>query len=1142
MSAPPKAYSSTAPPPSSTVPANGSTSSNSANAVVDAMASSVAAAAQVTSSLFSQAMAGMQSMSAAALESATAAMNSVDGAYVGAANFSSSPMSPSSSASVGRGAVAEENNRQREVVPEFVSRGGGHVSPLRQSPHPHSHHHLNPFHRHHHHNSSGSSPPPAGHNNGMSQSTANAGGAEAAAEKKKARRAEAMARLHDCAHTWRFLPPFFTKPTRCDYCAEHLYVWEGRYPFCEQCGSTLHNKCWDMLKKQRMARDIHAECEQAFANISLGEEGLGGGGATDGASNINATDFSGSVNTAADGFRRQGGFKPPSSHDAGGDNSCSESRTAQLVESISRQHGGTAMSAGSAVVLKRTLDEAAATADASSHASVAPDPLATVLATSIRVGPRRDWSSTTVAENGNDGVADGTFSACNSSSAYPPSSQQQQQLQQHDEAAATAVALAAERYVREGYQHVHELSLETRIVPSTAPCGACGAALFVGHVYACVGCDFAIHKGCLPTLEALRLRQVRIDAGLPPEGEGDGLGAEVGTASSIASVTAAAGASASASAYVSADGSGGVGVGGGRYAYQLDTDTFRRERQEAAQTRRAILMQDTASLLKGFHSRNPKWGHAFISPLLMAKLVDKHRARYNALCRELAAAVDGVGVGGEAASTPPLPPPPQVPIVGDDCAATTTTPAPATASASSCAAASGVWASGASASFPPARHPPLTIAELEASLNALRFATAAYGEAYRTNYMSGLLGGMLLRVVARDLLEPKDEVANKAVVDILGLPREHLLYAKWSSLVLEPSYCVIFDRRARTLFIVFRGSLSDADFLSDAQGHAAADSDGASSMHAGIFKMALKVYNDKVMMETVRAFLKAHPDYALHITGHSLGAALTCLFATRVLRERPFGPDRRATAFAFAPPPTASLPVAAEFDDGVYSFICGDDLVCRMQLNAVDRLAAQIEEVATKTSTPEAAVASATAFDPSLVSGSSISVALPSAAATNNSISDVADVTDGDFVSISQSAAADGGSTASNNNNSTALVATASGTMSGSKTKNAPLSDELHIIGRCFLMTSPSTPALSRLLPIDRAHPLLHQIFLGVDMVEHHLMDVYQRGLARCLKDLKAEEAARRAAVVLGHSASAAVGGDAEDGRPDTPLPLSPSA
>jgi hypothetical protein len=209
----------------------------------------------------------------------------------------------------------------------------------------------------------------------------------------------------------------------------------------------------------------------------------------------------------------------------------------------------------------------------------------------------------------------------------------------------------------------------------------------------------------------------------------------------------------------------------------------------------------------------------------------------------------------------------------------------------------------------------------------------------------------MMRIVKRGLLEAKDEVNTAAVADILGLPRSAVKYAVWSYTAMNASFAVITDRAARVVVLAFRGSLSDADFLTDACGKLSPFCGGHA--HSGMAEMVERLLpssspnngaglRDSVLATVLLDQLAQHPDYSLWVTGHSLGAGLAQLFTVKLKQLALLPGTVPLHCYAFAPPPVLTCPLANGFDDCVTCVVGGTDVVCRLQLNSLDRLASEM--------------------------------------------------------------------------------------------------------------------------------------------------------------------------------------------------------
>ena len=302
------------------------------------------------------------------------------------------------------------------------------------------------------------------------------------------------------------------------------------------------------------------------------------------------------------------------------------------------------------------------------------------------------------------------------------------------------------------------------------------------------------------------------------------------------------------------------------------------ERAESTDPHKEGIVTDTLSLLEQYHRRNPHWTHTAFNPVELHTLYSRHEKVFEDCCRQLK-----------------------------------------------------------EASLSPTDHHELC--------EALRFATAVYGAAYKQGYMSSCFLNGVMRLVRQDLLEAKDEVNNAAVAEILALPRSAIKFSKWSYKAMEASYAIITDKSASVVVLAFRGSLSDADFLTDACGQLAPFCDGAG--HMGMVSMIERVFDesnggpDAPLLRIIKEQLAAHPTFALWVAGHSLGAGLAQLFTVKALHTQVFG-SSKLRCFAFAPPPVMTVPLADRFDESITCLVGGTDVVCRLQLNTVDRMASEM--------------------------------------------------------------------------------------------------------------------------------------------------------------------------------------------------------
>eukprot|EP01060_Flectonema_neradi_P011591 TRINITY_DN18647_c1_g1_i1.p1 TRINITY_DN18647_c1_g1~~TRINITY_DN18647_c1_g1_i1.p1 ORF type:complete len:560 (+),score=92.83 TRINITY_DN18647_c1_g1_i1:548-2227(+) len=146
-------------------------------------------------------------------------------------------------------------------------------------------------------------------------------------------------------------------------------------------------------------------------------------------------------------------------------------------------------------------------------------------------------------------------------------------------------------------------------------------------------------------------------------------------------------------------------------------------------------------------------------------------------------------------------------------------------------------------------------------------------------------------------------------------------------------YALVLDHSKKCVVVVFRGTLSLHDVLTDIRAiptqlnpETSEEGDLTRSAHKGIFCGAQACLSDIEERGTMDMLLSTNPDYTLVLTGHSLGAGIASLLAVLLVPKYP-----SLHCYAFSPPGgLASAEVGEEAKAYVTSVVFGKDIIPRL--------------------------------------------------------------------------------------------------------------------------------------------------------------------------------------------------------------------
>eukprot|EP00756_Hemistasia_phaeocysticola_P054092 Hpha_TRINITY_DN30037_c0_g1::TRINITY_DN30037_c0_g1_i1::g.21656::m.21656/K13806/DAGL; sn1-specific diacylglycerol lipase len=180
------------------------------------------------------------------------------------------------------------------------------------------------------------------------------------------------------------------------------------------------------------------------------------------------------------------------------------------------------------------------------------------------------------------------------------------------------------------------------------------------------------------------------------------------------------------------------------------------------------------------------------------------------------------------------------------------------------------------------------------------------------------------------------EVKVAAMCDIT--PEDVVFHAgRGRGAVFQPARMVCRDDHAKEVVVALRGSMSTADILTDLSCESVECEleKGKALVHRGFLESARVISPD---LETaIRGVIR--PGDTVVLTGHSLGAAVAAMLCELWAAKKTF-PGHRLRCFGFGAPCVFDRKAALNATPRILSVVNGSDLVSRLSLGSVERLAA----------------------------------------------------------------------------------------------------------------------------------------------------------------------------------------------------------
>eukprot|EP00581_Thalassiosira_minuscula_P017688 CAMPEP_0183719448 /NCGR_PEP_ID=MMETSP0737-20130205/12381_1 /TAXON_ID=385413 /ORGANISM="Thalassiosira miniscula, Strain CCMP1093" /LENGTH=920 /DNA_ID=CAMNT_0025949167 /DNA_START=269 /DNA_END=3028 /DNA_ORIENTATION=- len=180
-----------------------------------------------------------------------------------------------------------------------------------------------------------------------------------------------------------------------------------------------------------------------------------------------------------------------------------------------------------------------------------------------------------------------------------------------------------------------------------------------------------------------------------------------------------------------------------------------------------------------------------------------------------------------------------------------------------------------------------------------------------------------------------------------NLTKSDIAYASFEAGFYETPYCIIIDRKWKSIVVSIRGSLTLEDCVVDVLldpspldglGEKYGFNGAGQYCHGGVVECANWLHDDLMRHKILQGLLLGdtaqYPGYSLRIVGHSLGAGIGVILS---LMLRNTYPALRCLCYS---PPGGLLTweLARECSEFVNSFVLDSDIVPRLSVNNMERL------------------------------------------------------------------------------------------------------------------------------------------------------------------------------------------------------------
>ena len=192
-------------------------------------------------------------------------------------------------------------------------------------------------------------------------------------------------------------------------------------------------------------------------------------------------------------------------------------------------------------------------------------------------------------------------------------------------------------------------------------------------------------------------------------------------------------------------------------------------------------------------------------------------------------------------------------------------------------------------------------------------------------------------ISAKDVDWTKQVDPAGALAEILQVPKSDILaFNVTDQLYSQPWYLAVNHNDER-LYLVTRGSIVTADWLTDAVGLCIELETGGMA-HLGFYRSAENLI--RFAAPHIRRAVRDFPSYKLHVTGHSLGGGV-CSISALLLKEKYAEDILQGTSLeanCLSTPPSLDLHTAKKIGNYTYTLFLQDDVVVRSSIHNIANL------------------------------------------------------------------------------------------------------------------------------------------------------------------------------------------------------------